>query len=619
MTFVFNDKPVFALKHVLLILLGLPAVCCFGQGEEAEALIGEGSDGNLSVPVHRFELYDENGIKIRSSDEDPRPFSLEKTCGKCHNMESVSAGWHFNGHNPEVDPGRNGQPWVLVDAKTRTQIPISGRRWQGAFAPEEIGITPWEFIKINFSHFPGGSYGVMDPTSPDEDIRRQISGKYEINCLACHHVSFEEDQSEAAMQSARQNYKWIPTASSGKAVIKGVASSLDDFFDPEFDEGIEVEYDKSIFDAEDKVFFDIALPTNERCYFCHSNQDVSVSEEKQWMLDTDVHIQSGMNCVDCHRNGDDHMITRGIEADGMGKALSCAGCHIGYDDEQMPSSGRLGAPKAEHPGIPAIHFEKLTCTACHSGVWPKDEVGRIRTSRIHRTGLHGKHNQNLTMPHVYGPVLMKGADGKIGPYKLIWPAYWANFTAGKITPLLPATVLDSAGSVLNQTTEKVDGWMPLTQEVITAVLNTLNTIDNQVVYIAGGQLFSLNEQGVLESRQDDHARPYAWAMAHDVRSGEQSLGVRTCNDCHSNRSTFFFGNLEVDTPVVNSNGTEFVEMIQWQGVDEKYMKRFNASFVFRPMLKVAGIICSGLIGVVILAYLMRAVTAVSDAFAKRGD
>jgi hypothetical protein len=601
------------------LLLWLSAVCCFGQSEETQELIGEGSDGNLSIPVHRFELYDDNGIKIRSNDEDPKPFSLEKTCGKCHNMEKISTGWHFNGHNTEVDPGRNGQPWILVDAKTRTQIPISGRKWQGTFTPEEIGITPWEFIKINFSHFPGGSYGVMDPTNPDEDIRRQISGKYEINCLACHHVSFEEDQSEAAMQSARQNFKWIPTASSGKAVIKGVAASLDDFFDPEFDEGIKVEYDKSIFDAEEKVFFNVTMPTNERCYFCHSNQDVSVSEENQWMQDSDVHIQSGMNCVDCHRNGDDHMITRGIESDGIGKLLTCEGCHIGYDDEQVPTSGRLGAPKAEHLGIPTIHFEKLACTACHSGAWPNDEVGRIRTARIHKTGLHGKHNQNLTMPHVYGPVLLKGADGKIGPYKLIWPAYWAHLAEEKITPLLPEMVLDLAGSVLNQNIDKVDGWRPLTQENITEVLKKLNTNDKKAVYIAGGKLYSLNEKGVLESRPDECARPYAWAMAHDVRSEEQSLGVRTCNDCHNNSSTFFFGKVERDTPVVNSSGVEFVEMIKLQGIDEIYMKMFNASFIFRPMLKIAAFLCCSLIGIVLLAYLMRAVTAVSDTFAKKGD
>jgi len=75
--------------------------------------------------------------------------------------------------------------------------------------------------------------------------------------------------------------------------------------------------------------------------------------------------------------------------------------------------------------------------------------------------------------------------------------------------------------------------------------------------------------------------------------------------CHNNSSAFFFGKVELDTPIVNGRDTEFVEMIQLQGIDKVYMKMFNASFVFRPWLKIAAIICCGLIGLVILAYLMR--------------
>ena len=586
------------------------------EAEDDQELIGEGSDGNLSCPVHRFELYDENGIQIRSTDENPQPFSLEKTCGKCHDYETISHGWHFNGHDSSVDAGRNSQPWVYTDAKTRMQIPLSGRGSDGTFKPEEIGITPWEFLKINYSHFPGGSYGVMEATNPDEDIRKTISGNYEINCLACHHLDFKEDQSEAAMQSARQNYKWIPTASSGKAVINGVASSLDDFFDPEFDEGLKVEYDKSIFDADDKVFFNIGMPTNERCLFCHSNEDVTVSEDKQWTCEKDVHLEAGLNCIDCHRNGDDHMITRGIETEGMGKTLSCEGCHLGEDEDGVIVAGKLGAPHPEHKGIPTVHFEKLACTACHTGNWPEDEIGRIRTARIHKTGLHGKHNLNLVQPHVYGPVLMKGENGKIAPHKLFWPAYWARIENEKVVPLSPDEVLESSGNVLKQKVEKEDDWMPLTETQIAEVLKSLGTEESKAVYIAGGKLYAINAKGDLESQQNDAAKPYAWAMGHDVRGAQQSMGVRKCKDCHTNDSKFFFSKIELDTPVVSSGGAQFVEAIQLQGIDELYMKAFNASFVFRPMLKIVAIACCGLIGLVILGYMLKAVIVVSDTCSK---
>ena len=582
----------------------------------SEELIGDGSDGNLSCPVHRFELYDEDGIQIRSSDKNPKPFSLEKTCGKCHDYETIKGGWHFNGHNAEIEKGRNSQPWVLVDVKSRTQIPVSGRGWDGTFRPEEIGLSPWEFVKTFYSHFPGGSYGVMESDNPDEDIRKAISGNYEINCLACHHNSFTEDQSEAALQSARQNYKWIPTASSGKGVIKGVASGLDDFFDPEFDKGVEVEYDKSIFDAEDKVFFDIGMPTNERCYFCHSNWDQSVGEDECWGQDMDVHVQAGMKCIDCHRNGDDHMITRGYEAEGEGKTLTCEGCHIG-EGGGVPESGRLGAPRPKHAGIPTVHFEKLTCTACHSGSWPREEAGRIKTARIHRTGLHGKHNLKPDQPHVYGPVLMKGDDGKIGPYKVMFPAYWAKVVGGRVVPMQPKDVLEKAGRILKQSSEFVYDWAELTEEQIAETLKLLDG-QGQAVYIAGGKVYALNDKGGVSVEQNEAARPYAWPMAHDVRGAQQSLGVRLCKDCHTNDSPFFFGRLEFDTPVVSEGGVEYVQMIQLEGIDATYMKLFNASFVFRPMLKIIAVLCCGLIGVIILAYVLRAVRCVTGFWEKGG-
>lgn len=581
-----------------------------GAGETE--LLGEGNDGNRSGPIHHFELYDEAGKKIRSGFEAPNPFSLKQTCGQCHDYETIAGGWHFNGHNPEVDPGRPGQPWVLTDSWTRTQVPLSGRGWKGTFTPEQLGVTPWEFVKQNFSHFPGGSYGeIAAEEDSDEYFRQEISGKYEINCLTCHHLSSRQDHSLGALQSGRQNYRWIAAASSGKAAIKGVASSLDDFFDPEFDEGIETLYDKSIFDDDDKVFFEIGMPTNKQCYFCHSNQDLSVTEQDEWTRDEDVHLQSGLNCIDCHRNGNDHMITRGIETDGPGKSLTCEGCHVD-EDSDSPALGRLGAPKPAHRGIPTIHFEKLTCTACHSGTWPTEEAGRWKTARIHKTGLHGKHNLDIPQPHVYAPVLMKGADDKIGPYKLFWPAYWATVEGETLTPLAPDAVMDVAGEVLKTKVEKVDDWRPLTETQITDVLKAFSEDEQTVVYIAGGKKYQLNGETINIS-DDDAAKPYAWPMAHDVRPAEQGLGVRLCKDCHTTDSAFFFGKVQADGPVQTEAGPEMVEMIKLQGIDRLYMWMFNASFVFRPMLKIVAFAACGLIGLVILAYFLRAVAAISNA------
>ncbi len=596
---------------IVCVLSNAIAGSVVGQTE----LIGDGNDGNRSRPVHRFELFDENGVQIRANGKDSKPFSIEKTCGQCHDYQKIEQGWHFNGHNPQVKSGRSGQPWVLTDSRTRTQIPVTARNWAGTYTPEELGISPWEFLKTFYSHFPGGSYGQMSADNPDEAIRQEISGKYEINCLACHHSSPHEDQSMAALQAARQNYRWIPTASSGKAVVEGVALSLDDFFDPEFDKGIEVSYNKDVFDADDKVFFDITLGTNDRCYFCHSNHNLDVSEDRVWTQDEDVHLNSGLNCIDCHRNGDDHMITRGVETEGPGKSLTCEGCHLG-DHTEMPELGRLGSPKPLHRGIPTIHFEKLTCTACHSGTWPQQTSSRWQTARIHKTGLHGKHDLKITQPHVYAPVLMKGTDDKIGPYKMFWPAYWGLAMGEKIVPIPPKQVLEKAGSVLDADVDKIDDWRPLTMEKIQKVLLLLGQEDSRPVYIAGGKIYQLGAEGKITSGSHVAAQPYAWPLAHDVRPAEQSLGVHLCKDCHTTDSPFFFGNVEIDTPVRTEAGAQFVEMVELQGVDRLYMRLFNASFVFRPILKIVAFASCCLIGLVVLAYILRAVAAISNACAE---
>ncbi len=609
------------LKQLLLLTVLIASLLVYPvKAEDPESLIGQGNDGNRSGPVHVIELFDDKGSKIRSKDADPKPFSTRKTCGECHDYEKIAAGWHFNGHDTDIEAGRPGEPWMLVDSKTRMQVPMSSCNWKGVFSPEQMGVSPWEFVKQNFSHFPGGSYGEMEPDEPDEIIRQEISGSFEINCLACHNADPHQDQSVAAMQSARQNYRWIPAVSSGMAEVKGVASALDDFFDPEFDEGIKTAYKENLFDSEDKVFFDITgKPSNERCYFCHSSQKLSVGEDQEWTRDEDVHLASGLNCVDCHRNGDDHMITRGTESEGPGQTLTCEGCHTGGHHAEIPEMGRLGAPEPAHRGIPMVHFEKLTCTACHSGPWPKEEVGRWRTARMHKTGLHGKHNLEITQPHVYSPVLMKGADGKIGPHKVFWPAYWGMLKDESIEPMAPKDILAKAENVLGKNAEKEDDWKSLTEQQIAEVLKQLDSEDAEAVYVAGGKLYRLNAKGGIESQTHAAAEPYAWPLAHDVRPVEQALGVRKCKDCHTTDSAFFFGQVQMDSPVKSDGGPEFVEMVKLQGIDRLYMWAFNFSFVFRPLLKIVAFASCGLIGLVLLAYVLKAVAAFSNACAKEDE
>src|SRR5438874_609605 len=77
--------------------------------------------------VHRINLRAENGTPITL--EKPEPYSPMATCAACHPTNLISHGWHFNYIDQSVNPGRPGEPWIYIDATTRTQIPLSYRKW----------------------------------------------------------------------------------------------------------------------------------------------------------------------------------------------------------------------------------------------------------------------------------------------------------------------------------------------------------------------------------------------------------------------------------------------------------------------------------------------------------
>jgi hypothetical protein len=122
-------------------------------------------------------------------------------------------------------------------------------------------------------------------------------------------------------------------------------------------------------------------------------------------------------------------------------------------------------------------------------------------------------------------------------------------------------------------------------------------------------MYKLSEDGKLVTESHVAAAPYAWPLAHDVRPKDQSLGAKTCADCHTTDSPFFFAKLPVDGPV--PAGLEPVEMVSLQGISRAYIWAFNFSFVFRPWLKIVTWSACGLIGLVLLLYGLRALSAIT--------
>jgi hypothetical protein len=320
-------------------------------------------------------------------------------------------------------------------------------------------------------------------------------------------------------------------------------------------------------------------------------------------------------CADCHRNGLDHNIIRGYASEPYNSAnplaanTSCEGCHLGAKGRK-PDAGRFTAPTPKHAGIPTVHFDKLTCTACHSGPWPKEETIHTKTARAHALGIAGANKSGEVLPHLLYPVFARGQDGKIGVFKLFWPAYWATQTDGNVVPLDIETVKSATSRTITKAAfSKTGSWPDLTEEDATKILTALSSkvaAGAKAVYITGGKICSLDEGGKLVSADSDSnmAAPYMWPIAHDVRPAAQSLGVRNCQDCHATDSPFLFGLVSGDSPL--KSAAAGVRMIKFENLPERSTEWFAWSFVFRPMFKIVSILASLVIIGVLAFYALKA-------------
>ncbi len=488
----------------------------------------------------------------------------------------------------------------------------------------EVPEDTFSLIARLFPRYPGLKPEDLE-AELDFDARWIESGELEINCLACHDAESAHDQSEYPMQVAKQNFRWAAAAACAFAKASGSAKSMPNMYDYMMPGILDdpklippaIFYDKSRFDDKGKVFLDVVsdIP-NKRCYFCHSNIDVG---DEKWSSDQDVHLEAGLKCVDCHSNGLDHNITRGYETESansdnpLASVSSCSGCHLGDDNSESPTAGRLGAPKPLHKGIPTVHFDKLTCTACHSGPWPEQNTIRTKTARAHALGAKGANLSDDALPHIIYPVFAKQFDGKIGPHKLVFPAFWGTFNINKVTPIASEVIDPVISKILpDRKLLRSGDWMELTAEQISQVLSSLTpgfTLPEVPVYISGGKIYRIDCNNKITAQESHFAEPYLWPIAHNVRPASQSLGIRGCEDCHSTKQPFFFGNVEIDSPVL-SQSRLVKKMTDFQDIDVAFTRAFAFSFVFRPMLKIVALGSCALLAAVLILYALKALACV---------
>lgn len=615
--------------------------------------------------VHRISLYDHEGEVIAPGDD--RPYSPSATCGKCHPVGQIAGGWHFNAGREGVDAGRPGEPWIWTDAALGVQAPISARGWAGTFTPEQVGLSAWEFVKRFGGHTPGGGQGAPDEDAieaSDEALRWGISGRLEIDCLMCHSAAQAHDPAEQQRQIEHENLRWAPTAALGLGVVRGEARKLPDEFDPLFGPNPDrpeqrppqVVYDATKFDPDDRVHFDLTTRiAAQRCYFCHSFRQVGPGAPPRWHSDGDVHVRAGMTCVDCHRNGIDHMITRGYEGEPAAEAsalpqreatpdapaarqrgaiaqattLTCRGCHLGDGplvDAPRGRAGRLGAPFPRHEGIPLVHFEKMSCTACHSGPWPQDAAARFQTAMNHGLGLPTRERTGQDWPTILAPIYARDAAGRVAPQRMIWPAYWGVRRGEAVEPLTIEAVTNAGRTALRERTRAKHAAQlgPLRDEEIIAMLTALQAPmhDGTPVYVRDGATHWLADrelrrrapsaaeladalpgpsQAGASQRAPWPGRPYLWPIGHDVRPASQSLGVRGCTDCHARDAAIYIGRLAAtDEPGAEQRPLQ--RMHELRGDDLTLASAMSVLFGYRAWFKLLGLACAAVVALVLVRH-----------------
>jgi hypothetical protein len=496
----------------------------------------------------------------------------------------------------------------------------------------------------------------------------------------CHSNSREYSHERWIKQIGEQNFAWAATYALGIAKVKGSAKALPDDFDPakkpEGDAAAsapklpETHYDKTRFDEEKNIFIDIIRePANNACYQCHTTRPVGEGAGEKWIHDSDVHVKAGISCVECHRTDLGHDTVRGYVGEkhptGVDvHTLSCKGCHLDQNDgaKRDEIGGRLGAPKPLHKGIPPVHFERMSCTSCHSGPPAATKAGAVQTSMAHAFGLANQTREDTDLPAIVQPVFLDDASGVLTPHRMVWPAYWAWVEGEKITPMDPNEVYaktlrrvlrirsdfrteaskatltdDDRKTALGDAASKPDAELTADQKTkldallkkksaevfstsVAKVLAELQKTNTKAkpVYIANGKMYSIGSRDETKIEGVEHAaaKPYAWPLAHDVRPARQSLGVTGCTECHAKDSPIFHGSVAAVGPAAD-DAPVAKAMHELMGEDPKMLAAWEQSFGGRPMFKWLGFATIGAVALIIVLYLLLGLNGVLKMVTRR--
>ncbi len=417
-----------------------------------------------------FNLYDEDGNII-----DPinginayKPYSPKQTCGKCHNYNLITEGYHFQQGKGEKVPEvmANRYQWVLFPGNYGgnwcSPAPLYNylSKKQNKSA-KEMDMTSFTFLTSGCGtcHPGAGSFEFdrdghrydkyMDSVGFVAGGENNFDGDYykshwnrsgvgEADCMICHLPEYKfKDRNEHLL---KWNFRWMATAGSGLAEVTG---SVKDTVP------LSVSYDLAKFDKSGKVSMHLVRePRTETCLNCHSKPQWK-KRGASFTANTDVHIAKGLKCVDCHfagsmavdpkiRGKEVHQFGKGDDPSGWVRndldntVRECKDCHL---------TGYYNAPIAKHEWLPELHLKELSCQACHI---PERKVksALVQASDVFNPGtkispptkyIWTFYDQNMNYWNHYGELSQFTAKDQ--PTDLFTPQL-ANYK-GKIYPVNP--------------------------------------------------------------------------------------------------------------------------------------------------------------------------------------
>jgi len=178
------------------------------------------------------------------------------------------------------------------------------------------------------------------------------------------------------------------------------------------------------------------------------------------------------------------------------------------------------------------------------------------------------------------------------------------YKEGAFKPILSDYVIKNAAALAGTD-------LSITEEMVAKGLKTLKEAGQaNPVYVAHGQVWSLNASGALESKEEKLAQAISWSFGHDVRGARMARGAKPakCADCHTINSTFFFANVESTGPLLTAKKL-IKPQIAYMGLSSSYNKLFGSTFIMRPLFKTFLWVVFAFVVMVTIAFISVAIPA----------